>query len=322
MSVPHKIKRPSSITVGEFFHHDEAALKLKLVGTDVGMSRKIQEPSVNRPGLALSGFFDYFAFMRVQVLGNSELAYLKGLDPATRQSRFEALCAKDIPCIIVARGRGVPDDLVAIANAAGISVFQTSMVTMKFINNATIRLDWAFSPTTTMHGSMVDVQGIGILIMGPSGSGKSESVIGLLQRGASLVADDAVRFRLNEEREVIGTAPELTRSMIEVRGLGILDVASLFGVGSVRLSKRLDLIVSLVPETKLHEMERVDVGTHNEEVLGLPIAAVQLPLAPGRDMAVLIELAALHFKLKAFGYNTASHFNQRLLQKMADDQLG
>ena len=136
------------------------------------------------------------------------------------------------------------------------------------------------------------------------------------------MADDAVRLRLNEEREIIGTAPEITRNMIEVRGLGILDVASLFGVGSVRLSKRLDLIVSLVPDAKLHEMERVDVDSQTEDVLGLPIACIKLPLAPGRDMAGLIELAALHFKLKAFGYNTASHFNQRLLQKMADDQLG
>ena len=120
MSVPHKIKRPSYITVGDFFRHDEAVLKLKLVGSDSGMARKIQEPSVNRPGLALSGFFDYFAFMRVQVLGNSELAYLKKLDADTRRSRFVALCAQDIPCIVVARGRNVPEDLVLIANAAGI----------------------------------------------------------------------------------------------------------------------------------------------------------------------------------------------------------
>ena len=322
MPIPHKIKRPTFITVGDFFRHDETNLKLKLVGSDVGMDRLIKEPSINRPGLALSGFFDYFAYMRVQVFGNSELAYVKKLDEATRRARYEQLCAEDIPCIVVARGRHVAEDLVAVANAAGICVFQTSMVTMEFINSATIRLDWAFSPTTTMHGSMVDVQGIGVLIMGPSGSGKSESVIGLLQRGASLVADDAVRLRLNEEREVIGTAPEITRSMIEVRGLGILDVARLFGVGCVRLSKRLDLIVSLVPDAKLHEMERLDAGLKTEDVLGLPIVCVKLPLAPGRDMAGLIELAALHFKLKAFGHDTISHFNQRLLQKMADDQLG
>lgn len=295
---------------------------MKLIGQDVGMKRRIQEPSVNRPGLALSGFFDYFAYKRVQVLGNSELSYLDELSPGIRKQRFEALCGWDIPCIVVARSRSVPDDLVQVANATGISVFQTSMVTMKFINLATMRLDWAFSPMTTMHGSMVDVQGIGVLIAGPSGSGKSESVIGLLQRGASLVADDAVRLRLNEEREVVGTAPELTRSKIEVRGLGILDVARLFGVGSVRLSKRLDLIVHLKVGIELHQLERVGGEQRVEDVLGLQIPSVDLPVAPGRDISGLIEIAALNHKLKSFGYDSAGDFKETLLKKMADDQLG
>ncbi len=169
---------------------------------------------------------------------------------------------------------------------------------------------------------MVDVQGIGVLIAGPSGSGKSESVIGLLQRGASLVADDAVRLRLSEEREVVGTSPDITRSKIEVRGLGILDVARLFGVGSVRLSKRLDLIVHLRVGIELHELERVGAELRTEELLGLPIPSVDLPVAPGRDISGLIELAALNFKLKAFGYDSAADFNETLLKKMADDQLG
>jgi len=322
MSILHKVKRPSAITVGQFFQHNQQSLKLKLVGGDAGMGRKIQEPSINRPGLALSGFFDYFAYKRVQVIGNSELAFLEGLDTASRTRRYEALCGWDIPCLVIARGRIVPEELVKIANGAGICVFQTSMVTMKFINLATMRLDWSFSPTTTAHGSMVDVQGIGVLVVGPSGSGKSESVIGLLQRGASLVADDAVRLRLNEDREVVGTSPEITRSKIEVRGLGILDVARLFGVGSVRLSKRLDLIVHLKIGVELHELERVGADVRTEDMLGLPIPSVDLPVAPGRDISGLIELAALNFKLKAFGYDSAADFNESLLKKMADDQLG
>jgi HPr kinase/phosphorylase len=322
MSLPHKVRKPASISVGDFYLRDREPLRLKLIGTEVGMKRRIQEPSVNRPGLALSGFFDYFAYKRVQVLGNSELSYLDELSKTTRMQRFAALCGWDIPCIIVARGRSVPEDLVKVANDAGICVFQTSMVTMKFINLATMRLDWAFSPSTTMHGSMVDVQGIGVLIVGPSGSGKSESVIGMLQRGASLVADDAVRLRLNEDREVVGTAPELTRSKIEVRGLGILDVARLFGVGSVRLSKRLDLIVHLKVGVELHELERVGGDQRMEEVLGLEIPSVDLPVAPGRDISGLIEIAALNHKLRAFGYDSAGDFKETLLKKMADDQLG
>ncbi|MDB6073132.1 MAG: HPr kinase/phosphorylase [Verrucomicrobiaceae bacterium] len=321
-SIPHKVRRPGFITVGQFFQENQGPLKLKLIGENAGSLRKIQEPSINRPGLALSGFFDYFAFKRVQVIGNSELAFLEGLDKNARLRRYEALCGWDIPCIVVARGRIVPEDLIQAANKAGISVYQTSMVTMKFINLATMRLDWAFSPSTTAHGSMVDVQGIGVLIAGPSGSGKSESVIGLLQRGASLVADDAVRLRLSEEREVVGSSPDITRSKIEVRGLGILDVARLFGVGSVRLSKRLDLIVHLRVGIELHELERVGAEVRTEDILGLPIPSVDLPVAPGRDISGLIELAALNFKLKAFGYDSAADFNETLLKKMANDQLG
>lgn len=318
---PAKVKRPSSITVEEFFRVNEKALKLRLIGSDVGFARKISEPSVNRPGLALSGFFTYFAYKRVQVIGNSEHSFLEGLEPKLRAARFSQLCSWDIPCLVVARGMRMQDELIKIANEAGISVFQTSMMTMKFINSATIKLEWAFAPTMMLHGCLVDVQGIGVLIQGKSGSGKSESVIGLLQRGASLVADDAVRLRLIEDREVVGTAPEMTRNMIEIRGLGILNVAALFGVGSVRLSKRLDILVNLVHIQESEDLERVGVTATTQEIMGVPVTKVDLPVAPGRDVAGLIELAALNYKLRSFGYNSAVEFDQRLLKKMADDQL-
>ena len=292
------------------------------MGSDAGYTRKINEPSVNRPGLALSGFFTYFAYKRVQVIGNSEHSFLEGLDPKLRAARFSQLCSWDIPCIVVARGHRIEDDLIEIANSAGISVFQTSMMTMKFLNAATIKLEWAFAPTLLVHGCLVDVQGLGVLIQGDSGCGKSESVIGLLQRGASLVADDAVRLRLIEDREVIGSAPDITRGMIEIRGLGILNVAALFGVSAVRLSKRLDLIVELVRGAKTEDLERVGDNSETREIMGLKIGRVSLPVEPGRDVAGLIELAAINFKLRTFGYNSAIEFDQRLLKKMTDDQLG
>lgn len=322
MSPPTKIKRPSSITVEEFFKTNEKVLKLRLVGSDAGFKRKISEPSVNRPGLALSGFFTYFAYKRVQIIGNSEHSFLEGLEPKLRAARFSQLCSWEIPCLIVARGQRLSDELVAIANEAGISIFQTSMITMKFINVATIKLEWAFAPTMLVHGCLVDVQGIGVLVQGKSGCGKSESVIGLLQRGASLVADDAVRLRLIEEREIVGSAPEMTRNMIEIRGLGILNVAALFGVASVRMSKRLDLVVNLVHLAESNDLERVGMAAQTTEMMGLPIAKADIPVAPGRDVAGLIELAALNYKLRTFGYNSAVEFDQRLLKKMADDQIG
>ena len=322
MSPSSKMKRPSAITVEEFFKTNEKALKLRLVGSDAGFKRKISEPSVNRPGLALSGFFTYFAYKRVQIIGNSEHSFLEGLEPKLRAARFSQLCSWEIPCLIVARGHRLSEELVAIANEAGISVFQTSMITMKFINAATIKLEWAFAPTMLVHGCLVDVQGIGVLVQGKSGCGKSESVIGLLQRGASLVADDAVRLRLVEEREIVGSAPEMTRNMIEIRGLGILNVAALFGVGSVRMSKRLDLAVNLVHLQESNDLERVGMENQTTEVMGMTIAKVDIPVAPGRDVAGLIELAALNYKLRTFGYNSAVEFDQRLLKKMADDQIG
>jgi len=321
MSPSSKMKRPSAITVEEFFKTHEKALKLKLIGSDVGFKRKISEPSVNRPGLALSGFFTYFAYKRVQIIGNSEFSFLEGLEPKLRAARFSQLCTWEIPCLIVARGHRLSEDLIAIANEAGISVFQTSMITMKFLNAATIKLEWAFAPTMLVHGCLVDVQGIGVLIQGKSGCGKSESVIGLLQRGGSLVADDAVRLRLIEEREIIGSAPEMTRNMIEIRGLGILNVAALFGVSSVRMSKRLDLIVNLVHLAESNDLERVGMANQRTELMGLSIAKVDIPVAPGRDVAGLIELASLNYKLRTFGYNSAVEFDQRLLKKMADDQI-
>ncbi len=322
MNPSAKMKRPASITVADFFTANEKALKMKLVGSDVGFKRKISEPSVNRPGLALSGFFTYFAYKRVQIIGNSECSFLEGLEPKLRAARFSQLCTWDIPCLIVARGHRLPEELVQIANEAGISVFQTSMVTMKYINAATIKLEWAFAPTMLVHGCLVDVQGIGVLIQGQSGSGKSESVIGLLQRGASLVADDAVRLRLIEDREIVGSSPEMTRNMIEIRGLGILNIAALFGVGSVRMSKRLDLSVHLVQLQESGDLERVGMASQTQDFMGMPIARVDIPVAPGRDVAALIELAALNYKLRTFGYNSAVEFDQRLLKKMADDQIG
>lgn len=319
---PVKIKRPASVLVNDFFEQNQESLRLRLAGSDAGLGRRILEPSVNRPGLALSGFFTYFAYKRVQVIGNSELSFLAGLKPELARQRFSQLCSQDIPCIVVARGRSIPPDMIEIANEAGISILHTSMVTMKFLNAATIRLEWMFAPTTLLHGCLVDVQGIGVLVQGDSGSGKSEAVIGLLQRGASLVADDVVRLRLIEEREVVGSAPDTTRSMIEIRGLGILNVAALFGVGSVRMSKRVDLVVRLVTGQAANDMERVGAADRAEPLMGLPVATVELPVAPGRDVAGLIELAALNYKLRAYGYNSAVDFDQRLLKKIADGQLG
>ena len=293
---------------------------MELVGTDAGFDREILEPTINRPGLALSGFYKYFALHRIQVIGQAERSYLRHLSEANAEKRFADLCRQRIPCIVVSRGQHLSESLLTLAGDAGISVFQTSMVTMNYINAATVRLDWEFAPTLSRHGCMVDVMGIGILLEGESGTGKSEAVLGLLRRGSSLVADDLVRLRNLEDRELIATSPDLGRSYMEVRGLGIINVSALFGVGSLRTEKRLDLIITLKKESEMNEMERVGVEGRTMEILGLAIPHIQLPVAPGRDMAQLIEVAALDQKLRALGHDSAVEFNKKLLKRMHDER--
>lgn len=314
------ISKPTSIRVGSFFERHHEGLSMELVGNDCGFDREILEPTINRPGLALSGFYKYFALHRIQVIGQAERSYLRHLNEANAEKRFSDLCRQRIPCIVVSRGQNLDDSLLEIANQAGVSVFQTSLVTMNYINAATVRLDWEFAPITTLHGCMVDVMGIGILIQGDSGTGKSETVLGLLRRGASLVADDIVRIRNIEDRELIATAPDLGRSHMEVRGLGIINVAALFGVGTFRTEKRLDLVVTLRNETEMNEMERVGVDRRTVDILGLEIPCIELPVAAGRDMAQLIEVAALDQKLKALGHDSAVEFNKKLLKRMHDER--
>ncbi|MEM8955820.1 MAG: HPr(Ser) kinase/phosphatase [Verrucomicrobiota bacterium] len=309
------------ITVGEFFERYGKALKMKLLGTERGFDRKIIEPTINRPGLALSGHFAYFAMKRLQVIGNAEQSYLSSIGEKGRLEAFRELCRHSIPSIVVSRGKRLPPALMEAADSAGVSVFQTGMITMKFVNAATIRLEWESAPRTTEHGCMVDVRGIGILVRGPSGCGKSEVVLGLLERGASLVADDLVEFRAIEGREIIGMSPELGRNHMEVRGLGIINVGALFGIGSIRLEKRLDLVISLLPVADMEDIERVGVEKKTYPLFTQKVPHVELPVGPGRDMAKLVEVAALDQKLKSFGHDSAVEFNKKLLKIMRDKRI-
>ena len=321
MGRPAKIKRPEAISVGAFFEDHGEALGLQLVGSDGGFARLIREPTINRPGLALSGFYTYFAYRRIQVLGNSERSYLNSLSSESSKDRFIQLCKRDIPCIVVSRGKNLSQDLLATAERMGISVFQTNMISMKFINAATIRLEKDFAPTTTEHGCMVDVQGIGVLVRGESGAGKSECVLGLIERGSSLVADDLVDFRAIEGKELTGSARELGRAHMEVRGIGIINVSAIYGIAAIRLEKRIDLVVTLCNIKDMNEMERVGLKQKSYRILDIPVPHIELPVAPGRNMAHLIEVAALDQKLKGLGHDTAIEFNKKLLKCMDEKRI-
>ena len=304
------------VTVESFYDAHADQLQIKLEGPRIGFQRKIREPTINRPGLALSGFFKYFAEKRVQVLGSAENTYLKSLPGALRAKRFRDLCARKIPCLVLSRGFHLDPALLEVASEGKIAVFRTPMITMKFINAATIALELDFAPMVTEFGSMVDILGIGVLIRGASGIGKSEAVLGLIERGHSLVADDVTRITSHEGRELIATAPALTRNHMEVRGIGIINVANIFGIGSIRIEKRLDLVVTLKDWQELEEVDRIGLDRQFYEVLGQPIPHVTIPVRPGRDIARLIEVAAMDQKLKDLGQNSAVEFNTKLLNIM------
>ena len=314
-----KARQISHLTVREFYEKYAEMLGMELVACEQGLTRKISEPTVNRPGLALAGFFTYFANRRIQVLGNSEMSYLKSLTPELRVQRFSALCHSGIPCLVLSRGARLEAALLQVAQECELSVLSSPMVTMKFINKATLRLEWEFAPVSTEHGCMVDVRGIGILIRGESGTGKSEAALGLVERGGSLVADDLVQLRLVGS-DLTGSAPAVGRGLIEVRGLGIMNVVALFGAAALRTEKRLDVVVTLRPQSALNEVDRLGGKRQVVEILGVNLPHVELPVAAGRDMARLIEVAALDQKLRSFGYDVAEEFNRRLMEAMENQQ--
>lgn len=289
-----------------------------LTDPDSGFERRIREPTINRPGLALSGFYSYFAEKRIQVLGSAELAYLKSLPEREAVTRCRALCEKAIPCLVVARQHRVPEALLVAARQNSIAVFSTPMVTMRFMNAATLALEFDFAPSKSEYGSMVDIQGVGVMVRGSSGIGKSECVLGLIERGYSLVSDDITQLRLVEGRELIGTSRDITRGHMEVRGIGIVNVVAMLGVGAIRVHKRLDLVVTLKEWQEIEDIERTGLEQEYYEILGIYVPHVTLPVRTGRDLGRLVEVAALDQKLKSLGHNTAVHFNERLMSAMQE----
>jgi HPr kinase/phosphorylase len=307
----------ASLTVEQFFKEHAAALQMKLLTENCDLKRTIREPTVNRPGLALSGFTRYFAYKRVQAMGHAEVFYLRELRYEEREARYAYLFAYKIPCIAFSRNLRPDKQFLSAAEQTGVPVFQTPFVTMKFINLATLALETMFAPRSTELGSMVDILGVGAIIRGESGIGKSESVLALIERGYSLVADDVVKATLVDGRDVLCTSAELTRDHMEVRGIGIINVASMFGVKAIRKEKTLDVIITLRPWEEVKDLDRLGIEQEYVKVLGMDIPHVTIPVRPGRDIARLIEVAAFQIKLRKSGYNAAEELNKRLLAQMA-----
>ena len=305
------------VTVEQFYVENASPLGLRLLAGADGLERAIKEPTVNRPGLALSGFFKYFANKRIQAMGSAEVTYLKTLDRDERVSRYRELCKKRIPGFVFSRNLKPETEFLEIAEKAGIPVFRCPLITMKFINRATLALEDLFAPRGQEQGSMVDILGVGVIIKGESGIGKSECVLALVERGYSLVADDVTKVKLLDGRVVIGTSAGITRNHMEVRGTGIIDVGAMFGVKSIRSEKQVDLVVTLADWNEVSEVDRLGMDEETCEILGINVPHITIPIRPGRDIARLVEVASFQSKLKRSGHNAAEELNKRLIAQMA-----
>ena len=306
----------AAVTVEQFIKENSRALGIRSLGGGDSLRRIIREPTVNRPGLALTGFTRYFAYKRVQVMGHAEVYYLRSLPHEERLARYAYLFAYKIPCFVFSRNLKPDPDFVAAAEQSRVPIFQTPLVTMKFINLATLALETIFAPHATELGSMVDILGVGVIIRGESGIGKSEAVLALIERGYSLVADDVVNATLVDGRDILCTSSEITRNHMEVRGIGIINVASMFGIKGIRTEKTLDLVISLKAWNEVQDVDRLGMEQAFVTIMGLQIPHITIPVRPGRDLARLIEVAAFQTKLNKSGYNAAQELNNRLIAQM------
>ncbi|RMD88062.1 MAG: HPr kinase/phosphorylase [Calditrichaeota bacterium] len=306
------------LTVKKLYHDTKDKLRLKLLNNKVSFHRIIKEGELNRPGLALAGFVEVFTYKRVQVIGNTETAYLYSLPVVQRRKTLNTVLSFDIPCIIVTENNQPPPEFLEIATEKGVSVFQTPFKTTRLMHLLSDYMDDKFAPKITVHGSLVDVYGIGMLFTGRSGIGKSEIALDLVERGHRLVADDVVHISRKAEGVLIGTADEMLQHHMEIRGLGIVDVRSIFGIRSIRLQKRVEVEVQLEEWDESEEYERIGLDEFTTKILDVEIPVVKLPIFPGKNITVIAEVIALHQLLKIYGHHPAREFNERLIKKMQE----
>jgi len=311
-------KSINGITVAYFLETYGEKLELELLHGSAGLHRLIKEGTINRPSLALTGFFKYFANKRVQVLGAAEMTFLKTLTPANQVEIFSEMVSRGIPCLVLTRNYNATPSMLIVAEQMKLPIFRTPMITMNFVNAATLCIDNEFAPSSTEHATTLEIKGIGVMIRGDSGVGKSECALALIERGHSLVADDLTCIRMVDERELSASSRPLNRGYMECRGIGIINIAEMFGVKSIRLEKRIDLVVSLHEWTPEVVEERTGLEQNYYEILGIKVPLIEFFVRPGRDIARLIEVAAMVQALKKMGHDPAKDFNDRLIAHMAE----
>jgi HPr kinase/phosphorylase len=305
------------LTVGDLLKEQGERLRLELVAGEKSLNRKIAVPELNRPGLALSGFTESFRAERVQIFGNGEQAYLRAADAKKLSEALSGmLSVEGLPCVIVTHNAVVPPALLAACKKHHVPLLKSAYDTATLTAELAEALESRLAPSTTVHGVLVDVYGLGVLIQGEAGIGKSECALELLKRGHILVADDAVQIQHRRGGYLRGTCPEPLKNHMEVRGLGVIDAKLLFGIGAILDRTRVELAIRLEPWTAGVTYDRTGLDTKKLTILDVDIPLIRIPVSPGRNLAVLIEVAALNQRLRTQGYFSAETFNQRLIDRM------
>ncbi|WP_339254175.1 HPr(Ser) kinase/phosphatase [Sporosarcina sp. FSL W8-0480] len=285
---------------------------LELLAGKDGIERTISMSDISRPGLEMAGYFDFYTSKRVQLLGKTEVSFFNKLSPNERIDRMDRLCTAETPAFIIAHNMECPDELKELANARNIAVLQTEHPTTRFSSMLTNFLEGQLAPMTTVHGVLVDVYGIGVLITGKSGVGKSETALELVKRGHRLVADDAVEIRQVAKNVLIGNAPKLLKHMLEIRGVGIIDMMTLFGASAVKDDKRVLMIIDLEVWDPDKLYDRLGIDEEKAKIMDSDVTKLTVPVRPGRNLSVIIEVAAMDYRMKRLGVNAAEAFTRRL----------
>jgi len=291
-------------------------IPVKPLNAENAETKLIVESNLHRPGMALAGYLDLFTHQRVQVLGNTECRFLAGIEEADRVRAFNNLLKFPIPCIICTEGNQLDEKLLSLASNAGVPVYVTEVPSTKFMFLLRDFLEDQFAPQQSLHGSLVDVYGIGLLIIGPAGIGKSEVALDLVERGHRLVADDVVMATRKEGQVLMGSGTDLVQHFMEIRGLGLVDVRAMFGIRAIRFQKRIEVVVNLHPWDPDEEYTRLGMVEETYDILGAELPLVMLPITPGKNVTVLCEVIAMNHLLRHYGYDPAEVFAERLAERI------
>lgn len=292
---------------------------LELISGDEGIGRYITTSDISRPGLEMAGYFTHYPASRVQLLGKTELSFFEMLPKKDKIERMKKLCSQNTPAIVISRHLEVPEELIIASQENHVPVMKTTLSTTKFSSRLTNFLESKLAPMTAVHGVLVDVYGIGVMLIGKSGVGKSETALELVKKGHRLVADDCVEIRQESEGLLMGSPPPLLEHLLEIRGIGIIDIMTLFGASAVRPYKRVTLVIELEEWNETKAYDRLGLDEEKMKIIDTSITKLTIPVQPGRNVSVIIEVAAMNYRLKKMGINAAEEFSRRLDNMIAEN---